>query len=331
MDVTYNIGSLLKWVLLSNTVKRNRQVCLFNSVCVIDRHSPDSTGSPLHVASLRRLTEALEREAMFEDEFDEYRARADSGGFLLHHWNHRQRHSKDSPRCAPGSTGDFRDEDNVMTSEQPSSPPVTDTPPINIPANSNIHNFGPRFHSLSYPGESYENMADDLWDVSMEMRRRVSTLPETTFMKMSRGKTPLLGNLRRCSVNETSNGVLRRIRSFKITPKGLVVNTSDGSERDSAGLSRHVSSRSGSTECSSPSVASRSSYTILLTGAKGVGKTHILRQFLLPVTHMDAACSFGKQEHCPCYVTVTVFVFDVLRLICPLNDIFVFYFIQMQM
>jgi len=302
MDVTHNIGSLLKWVLLSNTVKRNRQLCLLDCV-VLTSHPSDSDGLPPHLASLRRMTETLEREttaAMFDDEFDEFRARADSGGFLLHSWHRRRRqranNGTNTPRSRPGSADNIRDDDEEEEDTHDTTPPelpsAADTCPIDIPTTKTL---GARCHSLSYPGKSYETATDDLWDVSRDMRRRVSTLPETTFRNLSRMKTPLLGQLQRCCpLNENTGGSLRRIRSFKITPKGLVVSTSDGSERDCSGLSRQISSRSASSGCSSSSMVSRSSFTILLTGAKGVGKTHILRQFLLPATHVDTGYSFGE-------------------------------------
>ena len=237
--------------------------------------------------------ETLEHEDInvFEDEFEEFRARADSGGFLLHRWNQRRRryveNSKKIPRSLPGLSGNSCDDEVGELSEQSTPLPIADASPIDIPEKLVVYNRDARFHSLSYPGKD-----SDLWEVTTEMRHRVATMPESTFCKMARSKTPLLGYLHRCPDNETSRGGLRRIRSFKITSKGLVVNNECGT----IGLSRQIGNNSSSSENSSPSVADRSSYTILLTGAKGVGKSHILRQFLLPATHIDTGYSFGEYE-----------------------------------
>ena len=283
MDVTCNVDSLLRWVLLSNTVKRNRRLRFVDSVL--------SNGAPQHCTSFRRMMETLDHEDIniFEDEFEEFRARADSGGFLLHRWNQRRRryveNSKKIPRSLPGLTGNSCDDDVGETTELSTELPTADASPIDILEKPVVCNGGARFHSLSYPGKE-----SDLWEVQPEMRHRVATMPESAYYKMSRAKAPLLGHLHRCPDNESSRGGLRRIRSFKITPKGLVVNNECGS----IGLSRQISNNRSSSEGSTPSVVNRSSYTILLTGAKGVGKSHILRQFLLPATHVDTGYSFGE-------------------------------------
>ena len=82
-------------------------------------------------------------------------------------------------------------------------------------------------------------------------------------------------------------GAIKRVRSFRITSKGLV---NEDKEKSSKGISRSLKSR----RRDPLPVKNNAIYRVLVMGAVGVGKKALIHDFMIPDFHPFVSCSFGK-------------------------------------
>ena len=138
------------------------------------------------------------------------------------------------------------------------------------------------------------------------MRPRLASMPSPSLRRVVSPKRPSLGQLR-VRASGKQDEWRERIRCFKITSKGLVRERDcyvtppvsppgDGSGETKcllANIGRNnvdAATRENDDDCA----VCQPQYTIVVVGSKGVGKTHIIRQFQTPVNHANISCSFGE-------------------------------------
>ena len=234
---------------------------------------------------------------MFEDEFEEFRARASSGGMLdlssARAARDRARAVAKSRETKPHrhiqqqskSRDDVR-ENAAMTREY-----VDETPPYAWDSRSCGGVSPPQVRT---PDHSHVFLSRE-WDLG-DMRPRTRSAPGTRHFcrKNALLKPPLY-------VNEDEAG-LYRLRQFTVTRKGVVNRGDCFRVRSTPSIastgSAHSGSddeyRTGSSTVSLNDSPAANAYSVRVLGQSGVGKTVLVSRFVTSDIMDSRACSFGK-------------------------------------
>ena len=128
---------------------------------------------------------------------------------------------------------------------------------------------------------------DDDWILG-DMRPRITSMPSRPFRRSRWGRDhpPSLSQLRRSPIP----GETHRVKSYAITPKGVVIKGDVYLSRSSTSV---ASNESESTTHSAGSIE-QPVYRVLVIGEPGVGKRALVQSFLSPDSPDNNLSSFGK-------------------------------------
>ena len=267
--------------------------------------------------ALDRITPAMDT-IDFPDEFEEYRARARSGGSLfgllcrdagqdelLCPPPQRQRSRSLVPRSAPLET----DQDVLRALYEATLEPEPcrrDPLDLCVP-NKNNNKKRPSAVETNHRTPSLDDEDDDEGcSMASKCRDRGYSLPVIISPHVERDtlKPPELA-----SITGSRDGLAYRRRSFSTTPKGI---KNDGDLLVSGTLStassvcsdihidvngRSRASSSNSQESCSANVSGKPAYKVLMLGGPGVGKTALTQQFMTSEYIGAQNTSFGKSNY----------------------------------
>ena len=254
----------------------------------------------------------------FPDEFEEYRARARSGGSLFGLMRRdahaagqdellpppqRQRSRSLVPRSAPLET----DQDVLRALyESTLEPEVSRCDPLDLCVPSKKRQSLEKNRTPSLEDDSDADDDDEGCSMANKCRDRGYSLPViiSTHVERDTLKPPDL-----CSIQGSRDGLAYRRRSFSTTPKGiknegdllvsgaLSTASSVGSDIHIDANGRSRGSSSNSQESYSANVSEKSAYKVLMLGGPGVGKTALTQQFMTSEYVGAQNTSFGKSKY----------------------------------